>query len=117
MELAELRARGGQAIVTEVRLRRGADAAPPDVGLPTSWYLPGKGSRFAELRRLLRRSALGDVRLRDVAVPSVCPELLVNLGDATAKDLALVHRSVVERVHQVTGLELGDRMRWVGRPS
>jgi UDP-N-acetylenolpyruvoylglucosamine reductase len=118
-ELSEFKARGANAVVVEVRLRRApreAGAHGPALGLPTSWFSPGKGAaKPGELRRLLRKAALADVRLREVVLPAVSPELLVNLGGSTARDLSLLHRSAIERVHQVAGIELGDRMRWVGK--
>ncbi len=118
--LDELRAKPGNAVVTSVLIRTYADAAPPLSGhgkanppTPVSgWFVVEKGS---ELRGVLVRANIGGVRLRDVAIPEVAPEELVNLGQTTARELALLQRSVIDRVHQVTGVEITDRMRWIGR--
>lgn len=77
----------------------------------SSWYdPPKKGS----LRRLLGAVRLPMVRLRQVAIPEAAPELLVNLGDGTAADLALLHKSAIERVSRVRGEELRSRIHWLG---
>ena len=54
------------------------------------------------------------MRLRQVAIPELAPELLVNLGEGTAADLSLLHRSAIERVSRVHGIELVSRIKWTG---
>lgn len=77
----------------------------------SSWYEnPKRGS----LRTLLGAVRLPMVRLRQVAIPAAAPELLVNLGEGTAADLQLLHKSAIERVSKVRGEELRSRIRWLG---
>ncbi len=93
---------------TDAALAKGAPVPPG------SWYEPVKRH---SLRELLGSVRLPMVRLRQVAIPSGAPELLVNLGGGTATDLALLHRSAVERVKKVRGIELSARLKWVGIAS
>jgi len=79
---------------------------------PGSWYQGAR--RKQDLRTLIRSVRLQMVRLRQVAIPGEAPELLVNLGEGTATDLQMLHRSVVERVKKVRGEQLTGRMRWIG---
>lgn len=105
----------GSAVIT---LRQGTPEAVARAvdkalgkGRPGSWYrLPGKG----DLRDVLRTAQLPMVRLRRVAIPDAAPELLVNLGEGRAADLALLHRSATDRVKKVRGIELEATVRWVG---
>lgn len=77
----------------------------------SSWYeSPKRGS----LRKLLASARLPMVRLREVAIPEAAPELLVNLGEGTASDLLLLHRSALDRVARVQGEDLRSRIRWLG---
>jgi UDP-N-acetylmuramate dehydrogenase len=120
--VTEARAAGPKAIVLGVRLRL-------EPGLPgEAWrrvrvalgqpqplaYEPPRGD---QLRDLLDRVALGGVRLREVGIPAAAPELLVNLGRGTARDLDLLHRSARERVRARCGVELTSRIRWAGRAA
>jgi UDP-N-acetylenolpyruvoylglucosamine reductase len=76
-----------------------------------SWYeKPGR----KPVRTTLLSSRLQMVRLREVAIPDLAPELLVNLGGGTAADLVLLHRSAIERVARIQGEELASRIKWVG---
>ena len=79
---------------------------------PSAWY---EQPRKHGLRKVLRSVELPRVRLRRVAIPDAAPELLVNLGEGTASDLALLHRSATERVKKTRGVELQPRVRWLGR--
>jgi UDP-N-acetylmuramate dehydrogenase len=80
----------------------------------SSWYAPpGKQS----LREVFASVLLPRVRLREVAIPSTAPELLVNLGGGTAADLLLLHKSAVERVKSTRGLDLDSRVSWLGGAS
>lgn len=76
-----------------------------------SWY---EAPRKKRLRTMLSAARLPLVRLRQVAIPELAPELLVNLGEGTAADLSLLHRSAVERVAKTLGEDLRSRIRWVG---
>ena len=67
-----------------------------------------------DVRDVLSSVRLPMVRLRQVAVPSLAPELLCNLGAGTAADLHLLHRSALERVAKVRGIELESRIEWIG---
>lgn len=92
------------------RVRRGVDRALAKAR-PGAWYrLDGRG----DLREVLRTASLPLVRLRRVAIPDAAPELLVNLGEGQAADLALLHKSAAERVKRVRGIELESVLRWVG---
>ena len=94
------------------RVARQTDAewakARPPAG---SWYQP---PRKSTARAVLRTVRLPLVRLRRVAIPEEAPECLVNLGGGTAADLALLHRSAVDRVKSVRGLTLDARLKWLG---
>lgn len=67
------------------------------------------------VRGILRKAALDNVRLRAVEIPEDAPELLINLGGGTARDLKLLHRSALERVKRTRGLELESVVNWVGQ--
>ncbi|MFT4625231.1 MAG: UDP-N-acetylenolpyruvoylglucosamine reductase [Myxococcota bacterium] len=112
----------GRAIVTGVRLSlpsldasgRRALARARGKQLPVP-----PGSAYASVRRgalrdVLRSAALRRVRLRGIAIPDRAPELLVNVGGGLASDLKLLQRSAIERVRKVRGLELEDRLIWIG---
>lgn len=101
-------------LLTAVRVQADVDAPAPGPELPGSWYAPLDDEHPADL---LRQGVLSDTRLRSVRIPAAAPELLVNLGGATARDLALLQKSVIERVHTNRGVMLQDRMRWMGRVS
>lgn len=80
--------------------------------LASSWYeRPKRGP----LREVLDRASLGGVRLRAAAIPAMAPELLTNLGGASARDLWLLHHSAMERVIRETGVELVPRVSFLGR--
>lgn len=119
-------ARKKKPVVLSVRLRL-AEGTPAEVlrrtreawrrlrpQPPSSWY---ESPRRGSLRKVLGAVRLDEVRLREVAIPESAPELLVNLGGGTAADLALLHRSVVERVSKVRGEDLVSRARWIGTAS
>ncbi len=80
---------------------------------PGSWF---GAPRSDELRELIRSARLPMVRLRRAAIPRESPELLVNLGGATADDVQLLLRSMVDRVKTVRGETLAPRVRWIGVP-
>ncbi len=78
---------------------------------PSTWYV---APPRMDVREVLRSVRLPLVRLRQVAVPELAPELLVNLGSGTAADLLLLHRSAIERVEKARGIDLGSRIGWLG---
>ena len=109
-----------QAVVTGVRIELeavGHDEAQRRLmaarrsSRPGRWYGPPKRGT---VRGVVRAADLRQVRLRQVAIPMSAPEMLINLGDGTAADLALLHKSTVERVKQRRGEVLSSVMRWVG---
>ena len=94
-----------------------ASAPAPGARLPE---VPRQGSWFAPVEdedvvRLLREASLSATRLRGVCLPSAAPDRVVNLGEGTVKDAAMLMKSVIERVHQAQGIKLQDAMRWAGR--
>ena len=93
----------------EARLHRALRSEPVPV---SSWV--GTGGRAGSVRSVLRRASLERVRLRQVAIPVEAPELMVNLGGGTARDLQLLHKSAIERVQRVRGVKLASRMKWIG---
>ncbi len=64
---------------------------------------------------LIREAGLPGVRLRAVRVGSREPNSLVNLGGATARDVALVLAMVRDRVKQQSGVELRVHPPHLGR--
>lgn len=119
--LATLRECGPRAIVlgATLRLAEVSDRCGPRkkarterTALPGAWVL---GPKSVGLRDLLDRASMGDVRLRDVAIPASAPEMVVNLGRGTARDLALLHQSLLARVARDCGVELQSRVSFIGR--
>jgi UDP-N-acetylenolpyruvoylglucosamine reductase len=115
-------ARRKKPVVLSARLRLAPDL-PADVAKRTAeaWakQRPPSGSWYEPLRRggirdVLSTARLPLVRLRQVAIPELAPELLVNLGEGTAADLLLLHRSAIERVSRVHGIDLRTRIKWAG---
>jgi len=78
---------------------------------PGSFY---EAPRRGTARDVLRSVRLPMVRLRRVAIPEEAPECMVNLGGGTAADLALLHRSALDRVKSVRGMTLRARPKWQG---
>ena len=72
-------------------------------------------SDSADVVALMRQAAVSDARLRRVTVPASAPELLVNLGHGSANDMALMERSIIERVKRIRGVQLQSTVRWTGR--
>jgi UDP-N-acetylmuramate dehydrogenase len=70
--------------------------------------------RRGDIRQVLRSSALQRVRLRGIVIPSEAPELLVNIGGGSAADFRLLQRSAIERARRVRGIELENRLDWIG---
>jgi len=77
-----------------------------------SWYAaPGR----ADVRKVLNKAGVAGVRLRQVAMPECAPEGVVNLGGGTSADLALLERSVKDRVARERGVDLEVAVRFAGR--
>ena len=90
-------------------LKPGAKVSPPRAG---EAFRPIKKRN---LRDLLRSQGLAGLRLGDAALAEDDPLVLVNRGQATAKQLRLLMQAVRERVHTATGLTVEDRIAPVGR--
>ncbi len=88
-----------------------AIAARTGARRPAMWKAPKRVS----LRDLLDHSHLGGVRLRDVHIPAVAPEVLVNAGSAPSRDLLLLHACAMERVARETGVDLRPNLHFLGR--
>jgi len=96
---------GADALNKRVRERLAASRA-------WSWYAaPGR----ADVRKVLRKAGVAGVRLRQVAMPESAPEDVVNLGGGTSADLALLERSVKDRVARERGVDLEVAVRFAGR--
>ncbi len=109
-------ARGARRVVVLA-----VELAPDGRTVPVDVTVRPRSGRFSagprEVRRSLRRVGLPSTRLRGIHIPEVAPEMLVNLGGGTARDLQLLHRSVLERVARLRGLTLESQMQWTGRAS
>ncbi len=70
-------------------------------------------SGVKDVRSVVRFAPLEEVRLRDVLIPVSGPELMVNLGEGTAADVLLLHRSVIDRVERFQGIRLESEIQWV----
>jgi len=89
-------------------------AALVDARALPSWYDPPKrGTARGELERV----QVPGVRLRGVLIPQAAPEMVVNVGRGPARDLNLLHRSALERVKALRGVELKSAVRWTGRTA
>ncbi len=83
-----------------------------DASHSSPWF---RGRAGSSVRAELRRAGMGEARLRRVAMLKQAPELLVNLGGATARDFDLLHRSVLERCKASGGVELHAQTQWLGQ--
>jgi UDP-N-acetylmuramate dehydrogenase len=95
----------GKQLILSVRVRE--DCIPTAVG--GAWF-----SSPSAVRTALERVDLAGARLRGVAVSRVAPELLVNLGGGTARDLTLLNRSIRDRVKRYRGVELDLHVKFIG---
>lgn len=102
----------GSVVFTEVLIRRTPreKARPPAV--PHGWFK----TEDDDAADLLRDTGLSATRLRGVLLPEAEPDVLVNLGDGTSKDFALLQKSIVEKIQDKRGVALQDAMTWIGRP-
>jgi UDP-N-acetylmuramate dehydrogenase len=77
-----------------------------------AWYKPlRRGTPGDELTRV---GATG-VRVRGASIPVEAPEMLVNGGGGSAADLVLLHRTAVERVARMRGVDLEPSFSFLGR--
>lgn len=98
----------------EAAVRARTRAALLDARALPSWYAaPKRGSAGAELRRV----DVPGVRLRGVLIPEAAPEMVVNVGRGPARDLKMLHKSALERVKALRGVELKSAVRWTGRTT
>lgn len=78
---------------------------------PSTWWKPfARGSMV----NAITRTGLRGVRVRTLVIPEAAPDMVVNLGGATAKELAFFERMVVDRVRKERGVDLETRMVWAG---
>lgn len=99
-----------EAVGVEEAERRFRKALKRAAVPPGSWVRDRR-----PVRDTLRRASLERVRLRDVAIPEEAPELLINLGSGSARDLHLLHRSSLDRVKRTRGVDLESLVKWVGQ--
>jgi UDP-N-acetylenolpyruvoylglucosamine reductase len=99
----------GKSLVVAALVRPGVKLVVPRAG--QAW-LPVKRR---DIRELFRSLALAGLRLGDAALGEDDPVVVVNRGDATAKQLRLLREAVRERVHTATGIELVERIAPPGR--
>ncbi len=95
------------------------DAAAIDKAMESAWKKSHVGLWWKPLsrgsmRNGIVRANLAGVRVRELMIPEGNPDMLVNLGGATAKELAFFERMVVDRVRRERGIELATRMVWAG---
>jgi UDP-N-acetylmuramate dehydrogenase len=113
--VAELR-EAGRTVITGVRLRLKTEGAVDEAPSGSPWFAIARGvAGRALVREVLERASLAGVRLREALIPEAEPDMLANLGSATARDLQLLHQCAVDRVAAHTGVELSGRMAWIGR--
>ncbi|MFT6818877.1 MAG: UDP-N-acetylmuramate dehydrogenase [Myxococcota bacterium] len=95
------------------------DAAAIEKAMTTAWNKTPVGLWWKPLsrgsmRNAITRASLPGVRVRELLIPQDNPDMLVNLGGATAKELAFFERMVVDRVRRERGIDLVTRMVWAG---
>lgn len=78
-------------------------------------WVPRAGEVFKPIKRrdvreLLRKHGLVGLRLGGASLGEDDPAVLVNRGDATARQIRLLMQAARERVHTATGIELEERL-------
>lgn len=75
------------------------------------WFKPlSRGS----MRNAIDRAGMAGVRVNHIVLPDCSPDMLVNLGGASSKELAFIERTVIDRVRRERGIDLVPRMLWAG---
>lgn len=104
----------GTVVFTEALIRRTPREPRAKVPVVASGWFTAPDDDLPH--ELVRDGGLSGARLRGVLVPAQEPDGLVNLGDGTAKDLAMLHKSIIEKIQEKRGVLMQDRMSWIGRP-
>jgi UDP-N-acetylmuramate dehydrogenase len=117
------------AVVTRIGLLlRGGDAAAATLAMDAEWDqrarsqpldLPSFGSTFRNppgdfAGRLVEAAGLKGHRIGDAAVSTLHANFIVNLGQATARDVLGLVRLMRDRVRMQTGVTLETEVRLVG---
>lgn len=100
-----------KSLLVSAVLEPKAKLLPPPAG--TAFKEPRR--RGLELRELLRRVGVGELRLAGAALAKDDPAVVVNRGEATPRQVRLLLAAVKERVHVATGLDLEERLVAPGR--
>ncbi|MDP2309250.1 MAG: hypothetical protein Q8P18_24725 [Pseudomonadota bacterium] len=101
-----------KALVVAALLAPGAKVRPPPAGRA---FRDHKRRNLPALPELMRNLGLGGLRLGGAVLAEEDPTVLVNRGDASARQLRLLLQAARERVHTATGLEFEDRIAPPGR--
>ena len=80
---------------------------------------PSPGRAFRDLPKqlasdLIREAGLCGVRLRGVAIGSIEPNTILNLGGATAGDIALLLKMMRDRIKSHSGVEVSPLIKAFG---
>ncbi|MFZ5479808.1 MAG: hypothetical protein ACOZNI_23790 [Myxococcota bacterium] len=97
------------AVVVAAWLSPGVKVTAPRAG---EWVKPLKKR---DVRELLRAQGLAGLRLGGAQLADDDPAVLVNRGEATAKQLRLLLQAARERVQTATGIQLEERLTLPGR--
>ncbi len=100
-----------KGVVVAAWLRPGVTVSPPRAGAAFA-ELKKKGP---SLRDVLRRARLGGLRVHGAGLAEDDPAVLVNRGDASARQLRLLVTVIKERVYSMTGIQLEERLIAPGR--
>lgn len=120
MRLRRLRGRGFEDVegVPDLKGLVVSAVLRPNVSL----VVPRAGAAFKELKRkgptlrdVLKRARLGGLRVHGAGLAEDDPAVLVNRGEASARQLRLLLAVVKERVQSMTGIELEERLMAPGR--
>lgn len=101
-----------KALVVGALLKPGVKLTPPPAGRA---FRDHKRRNIPQVPELLRALKLGGLRLGGAVLAEDDPTVLVNRGDATARQIRLLMQAARERVHTATGLDLEDRLAPPGR--
>lgn len=118
LSLDEARGRGS-GIVVGAHLRwqpEGGGRRVPVPGPERPWSVFAEVPK-ADVARLLRKAGLAGTRLRDIVLPASEPTSLATLAPATARDVDLLLKSVIDRMKRERGVDLQVGIQWLGRVS